>query len=382
MIMETAEKTLLLTGFPSSFVARKLLPRLLSRGPADRVKCLVPEGSLDKAAEHLRELDKERSGRIEIVKGDTAAMDFGMAGPAFVELARSVNVVHHCAAAAHAGVSREVAERLNVGGAGEIVDLALASDGHVERVVHWSSALLCGKRNGRVLESELVAPPGSRGVVDETRFRAEILMREAMSSLPITILRPSIVVGDSKTGEIDRMEGPYLLILLMLSSPVDLRVPLPGRGDQPLHLVPIDYVVDAGVAISRDPRSRGRTFHIVDEQPLTVRRVFELIAEAAGRPGPVGSLPTNLANALLRTPGLERLSQIPRTFLEQLATEVVYDSRNTRELLLGTGIQCPSAATYLKGMVDHVRGEQAKRGKARQAAKNPHFEEMEDPLDH
>ncbi|HEX7476752.1 MAG TPA: SDR family oxidoreductase [Polyangiales bacterium] len=380
--METAEKTLLLTGFPSSFVARKLLPRLLSRGPADRVKCLVPEGSLDKAAEHLRELDKERSGRIEIVKGDTAAMDFGMAGPAFVELARSVNVVHHCAAAAHAGVSREVAERLNVGGAGEIVDLALASDGHVERVVHWSSALLCGKRSGRVLESELVEPPGSRGVVDETRFRAELLMREAMSSLPITILRPSIVVGDSKTGEIDRMEGPYLLILLMLSSPVDLRVPLPGRGDQPLHLVPIDYVVDAGVAISRDPRSRGRTFHIVDEQPLTVRRVFELIAEAAGRPGPVGSLPTNLANALLRTPGLERLSQIPRTFLEQLATEVVYDSRNTRELLVGTGLQCPTAATYLKGMVDHVRGEQAKRGKARKAAKNPHFEEMEDPLDH
>ena len=152
-----------------------------------------------------------------------------------------------------------------------------------------------------------------------------------MDHVPTTILRPSIIVGDSRTGEIDRMEGPYLLILLMLSSPVDLRVPLPGRGDVPLELGgPIDFVVDAGHAIANDPRSVGRTFHIVDETPPTARRVFELIAEATGRPGPVGSLPSQLATALLRTPGLERFSHIPRTFLEQLATEVIYDARNTR----------------------------------------------------
>lgn len=381
MSMADTEKTLLLTGFPSGFVARKVLLRLLARGPRDLVKCLVPEGSFDKAHELVRELDKPSRDRVELVKGDTAAMDFGMAGPSFVALAKSVDIVHHCAAAVHAGVSREIAERVNVAGAGEIVDLGLASEGRVERIAHWSSALLSTRRNGRVLENELIGPPSGRNVVEETRFRAELLMRDAMSMLPITVLRPSIIVGDSKTGEIDRMEGPYLLILLMLSSPVDLRVPLPGRGDQPLHLVPIDYVVEAGVAIARDSRSKGRTFHLVDEQPLTVRRVFELIAESAGRPRPVGSLPTNLANALLRAPGLERLSQIPRAFLEQLASEAVYDSRNTRELLAGTGIVCASAAGYLKGMVEHVRNEQAKRGKARKARKNPHFEEMEDPLD-
>src|SRR6185503_4565801 len=129
--------------------------------------------------------------------------------------------------------------------------------------------------------------------------------------------------------------------LLMLSSPVDLRVPLPGRGDVPLNLVPIDYVVDAGHAIASDPRSIGRTFHLVDEQPATARRVFELIAEATGRPGPVGSLPSQLATAVLRTPGLERFSHIPRTFLEQLASEVTYDARNARELLEPAGIRCP-----------------------------------------
>jgi nucleoside-diphosphate-sugar epimerase len=193
------------------------------------------------------------------------------------------------------------------------------------------------------------------------------------------VLRPSIIVGDSRTGEIDRIEGPYLLILLMLSSPVDLRVPLPGRGDVPLNLVPIDYVVDAGYAISRDPRAIGRTFHVVDENPPSARRVFELIAEATGRPGPVGSLPSQLATALLRTPGLERFSHIPRTFLEQLATAVTYDAHNTRELLSGTGIECPKAASYLTVMVDYVRAQQQKRAQDRQR-KRVRDELDEDPL--
>jgi EAL domain-containing protein (putative c-di-GMP-specific phosphodiesterase class I) len=69
--------------------------------------------------------------------------------------------------------------------------------------------------------------------------------------------------------------------------------------------------VDAGTSIVADPRSVGRTFHLVDDNPPTARRVFELIAQAAGRPGPVGSLPNQLATALLRTPGIERISQIP-----------------------------------------------------------------------
>ena len=235
-------------------------------------------------------------------------------------------------------------------------------------------------RSGRVAEGELIRPASFRSLVEETRFRGEQLMRDAMGQVPVTILRPSIMVGDSVTGETDRLEGPYLLILLMLSSPIDLRVPLPGRGEQPLNLVPIDYVIEAGIAIANDGRSAGRTFHLVDENPLTVRRVFELIADAAGRPRPVGNLPTNLATALLRTPGLQRFSQMPRAFLEQLATDVSYDARNTRELLAGTGIECPSAATYVKVMVEHVRQAQAERAQ-RKLKRNPHFEEMEDPLD-
>ena len=375
----TDARVVLLTGFPSTFLARRLLHKLLVAEPASRIVCLTPRMQSEAAEGLLRALPAEQRARTEMLAGDTSDMDFGLSGKRFLEFARRVDVVHHCAFATYAGVRHHAAERMNIGGTAEVLELCEAGERGC-RLVLWSTASVSGKLQGRVTESELQPPPSFPSAVEETRFRAEQMVRAAMDHVPTTILRPSIIVGDSRSGEIDRMEGPYLLILLMLSSPVDLRVPLPGRGDVPLNLVPIDYVVEAGYAIAKDPRSVGRTFHIVDENPPTARRVFELIAEAAGRPGPVGSLPSQLATALLRTPGLERFSHIPRTFIEQLATEVTYDARNTRELLAGTGIECPKAAGYLTVMVDYVRSQQQKRALAKQQQRRRQEEVEEDPL--
>ncbi|MGD8860742.1 MAG: SDR family oxidoreductase [Myxococcales bacterium] len=374
------ERTVLLTGFPTTLLARRVLSAILEREPDTHVVCLAPRDVVEAAEEAAIAMPRELGGRVEVLQGDPSHMDLGMAGKDYLALAGRIDVIHHCASASYAGVRRDLAERVNVTGTAEILELAETSE-RLSQLVYWSTALVSGKRSGRVTEGELVQPAAFPSVVEETRFRAERMVREAKDHVPTTVLRPSIVVGDSKTGEIDRMEGPYLLVLLMLSSPVDLRVPLPGRGDVPLNIVPIDYVVDAGYAISRDPRSIGRTFHLVDERPPTARRIFELIAEAAGRPGPVGSLPTQLASALLRTPGLERFSHIPRAFLEQLATEVTYDARNTRELLAGTGIECPPASRYLTVMVDYVRAHQQKRAMERRRERDEAREDgAEDPL--
>jgi nucleoside-diphosphate-sugar epimerase len=359
-------------------LARRVLARLLTSEPTSTIVCVTPKQQLDAAEDALRALPHESRTRVELVWGDTADMDFGMAGARFLALSKRVDVVHHCAFATYAGVRREVAERINVGGTGEVLELCEAGARRA-RLVLWSTASVSGKHKGRIAESDLTRPASFPSVVEETRFRAEQMVRQAMDHVPTTILRPSIIVGDSVTGEIDHLEGPYLLILLMLNSPVDLRLPLPGRGDNPLNLVPVDYAVDAGYAISKDPRSIGRTFHIVDEQPPTARRVFELIAEAAGRPVPVGGLPSQLATALLRTPGLERFSHIPRAFLEQLATEVVYDASGSAELLAGTGITCPRAASYLSVMVAHVRAHQKQRA-ADKRPRRAHDELDEDPL--
>jgi thioester reductase-like protein len=362
-----SRRVVVVTGFPTSFLAKRVVRKVLREQPDTVVRCVVQPKFLDQARRQLAELPEHKRTRIQLLEGDSAALDLGLSGAEFNQLAEEVHVIHHCAAVTYLGADSRMAERTNVGGAREIVELAEAAS-HLERLVHWSTALVSGARRGYVLEEELTAPAGFRNPVEETRFRAEKMVREASEGIPTTILRPGIVVGDSVSGEIDRLEGPYLLVLLLLNAPVDLRIPLPGRGDIPLNLVPIDFVVDAAFHLLADHRSIGKTLHIVDPAPLTARRVFELIASAAGRPLPRGSLPTTLATTILRTPGLERISHVPRGFLEQLGTEVVWDDRNARDLLSSTGLECPGFESYVGTMVEYVKQHQAQRQADSEAA--------------
>lgn len=373
--MSERGRVALVTGFPTSFLAARVVQKLLHEERALSLRLVVQERWMERAKTQLAQLSSSDRARVQILEGDAAAMDLGLSGREFVELAREVDVIHHCAAITYLGVEHEAARHLNVDGTREVIELAQEAE-HLERLVHWSTALVSGARRGYVLEDELEATAGFRNPIEKTRFEAEALVQRAATQVPTTILRPSIIVGDSVSGEIDRLEGPYLLVLLMLNAPMDLRVPLPGRGDIPLNLVPIDFVVDAGYAIARDRRSLGKTFHLVDPEPVTARRVFELIARAAGRPVPRGFLPTNLATALLRTPGLERFAHVPRAFLEQLATEVVYDDRNAREILDELELRCPRFDSYVEVMVDYVRRQQT----LRRREEREDTQEIEDPL--
>jgi nucleoside-diphosphate-sugar epimerase len=222
-------------------------------------------------------------------------------------------------------------------------------------LVFHSTAHVSGDREGRVLEDDLKAGQSFRNIVEETKARSEKLVRAAMKRLPIAVVRPSIVVGDSMTGEVDRFDGPYLLILLIVTSPPDFALPLPGRGDAFLNVVPIDYVVKAAHAIGRSERAVGRTFHLVDPSPLPARRVFELVARAGGRRMPRGFIPANLTKALLRTPGLERFAKSPRALLETLGTDVTYDHVNADEVLRETSIRCPPFESYVERLVEYVQ---------------------------
>ncbi len=373
--MSERRRVALVTGFPTSFLATRVVSKLLREELELELVLIVQERSMERAEALLRARTDAERRRVRLLEGDAAAMDLGLSGREIVELAREVDFIHHCAAITYLGVEHDAARQLNVQGTREVIELATDAD-HLERLVHWSTALVSGARRGYVLEDELDASSGFRNPIEKTRFEAEVLVRRAADRVPTTILRPSIMVGDSVTGEIDRLEGPYLLVLLMLNAPMDLRMPLPGRGDIPLNLVPIDYVVDAGYAIAKDRRSLGKTFHLVDPEPVTARRVFELIARAAGRPSPRGFLPANLATALLRTPGLERFAHVPRAFLEQLATEVVYDDRNAREILDELDIRCPPLTSYVEVMVEYVRQQQS----VRRARSRDDSVEIEDPL--
>jgi thioester reductase-like protein len=371
-----SDDVVLLTGLPSQ-LARAVASEIVRSDPRARIEAVVRSKFVEDARATLDELPAEQRRRVHVVEGDAAAIDLGLAGAEFKSLAREVTRIHHCAQVTYLGVDRKTAEHVNVGGAQEALEFAGSCE-KLECLVFHSTALVSGGRRGVVLEDELKAGQSFRNVVEETKARAEKVVREAMGRLPIAVMRPATIVGDSRTGEVDRFDGPYLLILLVVTSPPDIALPLPGRGDEPLHLVPIDWVARASVALGRDPRARGRTFHLVDAQPLSARRVFELVARAGGRRGPRGSIPANLAKAVLRAPGIDRIAKSPRAFLETLTTSVAYDARHTDELLASLGVPaCPPLESYVDTLVEYVQ----ERLRQRRAAKKAELElEIEDPL--
>jgi thioester reductase-like protein len=369
-----ADDVVLLTGLPS-LLGRAVCAEIVRTDPRAAVYAVVRAKFLDDARAMLEDMPPEHRDRVHVVEGDAAAIDFGLSGGEHKVLAREVTRIHHCAQVTYLGVDRKTAEHVNVRGASEVLEFA-ASCERLEGLVFHSTAHVAGDRRGVVLESDLKAGQAFRNVVEETKARAEKLMRDAMERLPIAVIRPATIVGDSRTGEIDRFDGPYLLVMLVVTSPPDFALPLPGLGDEPLNLVPIDWVASASVALGRDPRTRGRTFHLVDPQPLPARRVFELVARASGRRGPRGSIPANLAKALLRAPGIERIAKSPRAFLETLTTHVTYDASNTEELLVSLGISaCPALETYVDKLVEYVQH----RMRQRQTPRKPDAE-VEDPL--
>jgi thioester reductase-like protein len=365
----SSELVYLVTGYPG-FVARKMVAHILSTEPTSFVYLVVLSRFVPEAAEALESLEGRARGRVAVLEGDAAAIDLGLSGREFRQVTSEVDFIHHLAHASYVGIDRKSAELLNTVGAAEIVELARATTS-LRCLVFHSTAMVAGNRRGVVYEDELDKGQGFRNVIEETRMRAEKIARRAMRELPVAVVRPSILVGDSGTGETDRFDGPYLLVLLLMTTPPDMALPLPGRGDTPLHLVPADYVVAASHAIGHTPSAHGRTFHLVDPSPLPARRVFELLAHAAGRRAPSGSIPAKLANALLRTPGLERFVRSPRAFVEQLTSDVSYDARNTRAILDPTGITCPPFETYVDQIVVRVQ----ERLKARKRVDAPEITE-------
>ena len=143
-----------------------------------------------------------------------------------------------------------------------------------------------------------------------------------------------------------------------------------------MNLVPIDYVVQAAHHIGMSSQAIGKTFHIADPKPLTVRQVFQLVAQSGGRRLPQGFIPSRLTKALLRTPGVSLVSKSPRAFIDTITTPVRYDTRNTDDVLSGSQIHCPPFESYVDALVSAVKNRVQERRE-----KHHHEEaEVEDPL--
>ncbi|MEM6961881.1 MAG: SDR family oxidoreductase, partial [Myxococcota bacterium] len=220
-------KTTLITGFPHNLLAKHVVRRLLKDLENLQLRCVVQKPHLEFAASLIAQWSCEN--RVQLLEGETSAMDFGLSGSEYNELIREVEVLHHCDSTENNELDPKTIESINIGGVREALEFCESAK-NLAHLIHWSTTLVSGTRKGYVSEDELETPPGFHDRIEESRFHAEKVLRESMDRYPITILKPSRLMGDSTTGEIDRFSGPYLLVLLMLNAPPDLRLPMPGRG--------------------------------------------------------------------------------------------------------------------------------------------------------
>ncbi len=343
----------LVTGYPG-LQARKLVEHVVASEPDTRVALVVLPKLLEPAQRHLAKLSPEERARVEVLEGDVAAIDMGLSGSELRALARRVTRIHHLAYVSYVAVDRETAAAVNVQGAVEAVELARCCD-DLACLVHHSSAYVSGDRDGTVYEEELDEGQGFHSVVQETRMTAELVMRRAMREVPIAVVRPTMIVGDSETGEADRLDGPYLLVMLLLGLPGDMAVPLPTGSDNPLDIVPVDYVVKAARYIGLQREATSRTFHLASSDALTAQQIFDHIARAGGRRATRSLLPPQVAAALFRTPGVARFLHEPRALVQQLATNARYDTRQAQRILAGSGIVCPPFESYVSTLVATVQ---------------------------
>lgn len=347
-----SDSTYFVTGYPG-FIGKRLVRALYERKPRARLYMLV-QPKFEKQARADIAKFAHGDGRITVLTGDVVDMHLGLSSAEYRTLADTVTDIFHLAALYYLGVDKRAMHQVNVEGTRNVLELA-ADCRRLRRFNHMSTSVVSGSRVGVICEDELEAGQKFRSPYEETKYEAEKLVEKAKATLPISIYRPGIVVGDSKTGEIDRFDGPYYLAILLVTSPLAVPLPLPGSAVAPLNVVPVDFVVDAMLALAHDPRGVGRTFHLVDPNPLAARRVYEWIANRTGKKLPPIRLSYKLADTLLQIPLLERLVREERAAIASVNHLAIYNCHNTLELLDGTGIRCPQLTTYLERLIAYVQ---------------------------
>ena len=387
-IASSTSSTALVTGYPG-FIGKRLVRRLLDEWAGVAVVCLVEESRRADAEADLARLPVAKRMRVRMISGDVRKMDLGLAG---LEIGGLADVTHvfHLAALQSTSASPALLEAVNVAGVRNVITLARELPA-LRHLVHFSSCFVSGDRQGVILEDADEDPtPTRRSPYEDSKWRGEKIARQAMGELPISIVRPSVVVGDSATGEVDRFDGVYAMGILIVTSPVGVPVPLPGPGLAPLHLVPVDYLTRVVLQIAASADAVGKTFHVVDPNPLSARMIYNLVARRAGKKTAPAVVATGWASAPLTfaarrasqvaaqlsgslfdlVPGLERVRR-GAAAVELFDRFVLYNAANTTQLLAGTDILCPRFDSYVDTLVRFVKESLRQERQTRRRVQDP-----------
>jgi thioester reductase-like protein len=348
-----AGETIFITGFPG-FIASRLVRRLARE--SGKFLLLVQPALTGQARSDLQDIARETQKPIEdfrLVEGDISQTDLGLSSHD-LEVARSEStLIFHLAALYDLAVPRAPAMIVNVTGTRNVNALAKSA----RNLLHYhyvSTCYVAGKRRGRILETDLEHHAGFRNNYEETKYLAETEVAALSGQLPITIHRPSVVCGDSVSGETAKFDGVYYLIKYLLKSPGLFSILNIGNREVKLNLVPVDFVVESLAALARDARAIGKTLQLADPNPLSTRELFDVLAKEISGHGSRISLPPAVVHSFLRLPisppitGLQ-LAAVPYFFLDQ-----TYDTTVATEMLTPREITCPAFPSYAHNIVAYA----------------------------
>jgi thioester reductase-like protein len=349
-----SDETFFVTGFPG-FIAGRLVERLAREGA--RFLLLVQPAFAARAREEISRIAGQTGARpsdgFRVMEGDITREDLGLSASDSEEARRAATAVFHLAAVYDLAVRRELGERVNVEGTRNVNRFARALP-NLRRYHYVSTCYVAGRRTGRILESELRHDAGFRNYYEETKYLAELEVEALKAELPVTIHRPSVVCGDSRTGETAKYDGVYYLINYLRIFPSALSLANIGNRDVRLNVVPVDFVVEAMAALAADDRAAGATVQLADPAPLTTEELFDVISrELAGRVS-LFTIPAPLVRTTLNLPLNEKLTGLPRVGVPYFFLDQTYDTARASALLAPHGVACPRFPDYVPALLDFV----------------------------
>jgi thioester reductase-like protein len=349
---------ILLTG-ATGFVGMELLARYLDR--TDRnIVTLVRASNDDEARSRIAETVHNLFGtggeryaeRIQAVAGELTAPGLGLPPATRDQLAERVQMIIHCAASVTFTSPLEQARAINLTGTRRMLDFAelAITRGGLERFAHVSTAYVAGTHAGRFSEPDLDLGQGFNNSYERSKFEAEQLIR-ARPDVPSTILRPSIVVGDRRSGWTAAFNVLYWPLRAFARG---LFTAVPAIPSAPVDVVSIDYVADAIHSLCESPSGIGQTYNLTaGVHASTMGEIAGVASRYFRRPLPTVLSPKDFA-ALARSSSAAQRSALESSaaYFPYFANGTVFDNTQARARLDPAGIQVSPLGEYLERLLD------------------------------
>jgi NAD(P)-dependent dehydrogenase (short-subunit alcohol dehydrogenase family) len=343
----------------TGFIGKRLVKTLLARRGAT-VHFLLRAGSEGKLAA-LYDYWGVTKARAIPVHGDLTSKKLGVAGDAIKTMKGQIDAVYHLAAVYDLSADEESQVQVNIEGTRNMVEFAKAIDaGHVH---HVSSIAAAGLYEGVFREDMFEEAEGLDHPYFMTKHESEKIVRKECK-VPWTVYRPALVVGDSKTGEMDKIDGPYYFFKLIQRMRQILPPWMPSVGIEGgrINIVPVDFVVACIDHISHAKTElKGKCFHLVDPEGYRVGDVLDIFSKAAHAPkmnlfinaALLGFIPKSVKKGMMALAPVRRIKNavmkdlgVPDDMFTFINFPTRYDRRELDAVLKGTGIECPNLRDY------------------------------------